>query len=111
MEDLFDLYEWDSGILEYDGDINLSKGAIVLSDRVSTVSEQYAKEILTQYYSHGLSHILEACKYKMCGIVNGIDTAYYDPTNDRQYRITIPPKIYPEKQKTRKSCKEFAAFL
>lgn len=82
MEDLFDLYEWDRGILEYDGDINLSKGAIVLSDRVSTVSEQYAKEILTQYYSHGLSHILEACKYKMCGIVNGIDTAYYDPTND-----------------------------
>ena len=82
MEDLFDLYEWDRGILEYDGDINLSKGAIVLSDRVSTVSEQYAKEILTQYYSHGLSHILEVCKYKMCGIVNGIDTAYYDPSND-----------------------------
>ena len=82
MEDLFDLYEWDRGILEYDGDINLSKGAIVLSDRVSTVSEQYAKEILTQYYSHGLSHILEACKYKLSGIVNGIDTLYYNPSED-----------------------------
>lgn len=82
MEDLFDLYEWDRAVVEYDGNINLAKGAIVLADRVSTVSERYAGEILTQYYSHGLSHILEACKYKLCGIVNGIDTVYYDPSAD-----------------------------
>ena len=45
LGDVFDLYEWDRGIVEYDGDINLSKGAIALADRVTTVSRRYAEEI------------------------------------------------------------------
>ena len=45
LNDIFDLYEWDRGIVEYNGDINLSKGAIAVSDKVSTVSEKYAEEI------------------------------------------------------------------
>ena len=82
LNDIFDLYEWDRGIVEYNGDINLSKGAIAVSDKVSTVSEKYAEEILTPYYSHGLFHILESCRYKLCGIVNGIDVEYYNPSTD-----------------------------
>lgn len=82
LNDIFDLYEWDRGIVEYNGDVNLSKGAIAVADKVSTVSEKYAEEILTPYYSHGLFHILESCRYKLCGIVNGIDTEYYNPSTD-----------------------------
>lgn len=82
LNDIFDLYEWDRGIVEYNGDVNLSKGAIAAADKVSTVSEKYAEEILTPYYSHGLFHILESCRYKLCGIVNGIDTEYYNPSTD-----------------------------
>ncbi len=82
LNDIFDLYEWDRGIVEYNGDINLSKGAIAVADKVSTVSEKYAEEILTPYYSHGLFHILESCRYKLCGIVNGIDVEYYNPSTD-----------------------------
>ena len=82
LNDIFDLYEWDRGIVEYNGDVNLSKGAIAVADKVSSVSEKYAEEILTPYYSHGLFHILESCRYKLCGIVNGIDTEYYNPSTD-----------------------------
>ena len=82
LGDVFDLYEWDRGIVEYDGDINLSKGAIALADRVTTVSRRYAEEIMNPYYAHGLSHILESCRYKLSGIVNGIDTDYYNPETD-----------------------------
>ncbi len=38
LEELFGLGVWDHGIVEYNGDINLTKGAIVCADRVTTVS-------------------------------------------------------------------------
>lgn len=82
LSDVFDLAEWDRPVVEYDGCINLSKGAIALADRVTTVSERYAAEILTAYYSHGLSSILWSCRDKLSGIVNGIDTNYYNPSTD-----------------------------
>lgn len=82
LEDLFGLGAWDHGIVEYNGDINLTKGAIVCADRVTTVSPQYAKEICMPYYAHGLHHILQMYREKVCGIVNGIDTAYYNPASD-----------------------------
>lgn len=68
---------------ELNGCINLMKGAIVRSDRVSTVSETYADEILYMFYSNGLCDILSQNRFKLCGIVNGIDTKLYDPAIDK----------------------------
>jgi len=82
MADVFELDEWDRGTVEYSGSINLLKGAIVCADRISTVSRRYAEEILMEYHAHGLHHILRACCGKLCGIVNGIDTDYYNPAAD-----------------------------
>ena len=72
----------DRSIVEYNGDINLTKGAIVCSDIVSTVSQRYANEIQTEYYSSGLHYILHQYSDKTTGIVNGIDTVYYNPQTD-----------------------------
>lgn len=69
--------------LTYGDCINLMKGAIVFSDAVTTVSETYAGEILTEYYSHGLSPILWENKDKLFGIVNGIDMGVFDPMTDK----------------------------
>ena len=69
-------------ILEYDGCINFMKGAIQCSDKITTVSPTYAKEILDPYYSHGLDSILKQFTYKLTGIVNGIDTDVYNPETD-----------------------------
>ena len=82
LGDVFDIPNSDAEVLEYDGCINLMKGAIVCADKVSTVSPTYAKEILSPQFSHGLHYVLEQHKGKLCGILNGIDTAYYDPSSD-----------------------------
>ncbi len=84
LGDVFELPEWDRDIVEYNGNINLLKGAVVCSDIVNTVSASYSREILTEYFSSGLHHILRAKNDagRLCGIVNGIDIGYYDPVTD-----------------------------
>ena len=73
----------DTGLVEYDGCVNLMKAAIECAHRVTTVSPTYANEILTAEYSHGLSPVLERNRHKLCGIVNGIDTVVYNPETDK----------------------------
>lgn len=72
-----------ASLLEYDGCINFMKGAIECADRVTTVSPSYADEILDPWYSHGLDSILNERRYKLSGILNGIDTVGYDPATDK----------------------------
>ncbi|MBQ0102210.1 MAG: glycogen synthase [Firmicutes bacterium] len=81
--DVMGLDGGDTGTVEYDGCVNLMKGAIVTSDAVSTVSETYAEQILDPFYSHGLHSILAENRYKLSGIVNGIDTDVFNPATDR----------------------------
>lgn len=80
--DVFSLWETDLPELEYDGCINLTKGAIVCCDKLTTVSQKYSEEMRTPYYAHGLADIISQYSYKTCGIVNGIDYDYYDPLTD-----------------------------
>ncbi len=82
--DVFDLPESEGALLDYDGDINLMKAGIVCADKVSTVSPTYAKEILSPMFSHGLHSILEQNKQKLCGILNGIDKEYYNPSKNKE---------------------------
>ena len=73
--------DWKS-TMEYDGCTNMMKAAILVSDRVSTVSRTYAFEIQNPYYAHGLHEVLQAHSYKLSGVVNGIDTKVYNPASD-----------------------------
>ncbi len=72
-----------SSIVEYDNCVNFMKGAIQCSNKITTVSPTYSKEILDPYYSHGLDGILKQFTYKLTGIVNGIDTEVYNPETDK----------------------------
>ena len=82
LGDVFDLRGEDANIVDYNGALNLTKGAVVCADYVTTVSPNYAKEIRTETYSCGLHHILREYAYKIDGIVNGIDYDYYNPQED-----------------------------
>lgn len=82
LGDVFDISDQYKPMMAYDGCINLVKAAIVCADRVTTVSETYAREIMTPEYSHRLHFILEKCADKVRGILNGIDTVYYNPAAD-----------------------------
>ncbi len=80
--DVFDLDGVSPSILDLDGSINLMKGAICVCDVVSTVSPRYAQELCDSAVSRRLCPILQQNKHKLCGILNGIDYVYYDPSKD-----------------------------
>ena len=80
--DVLGLPEGRESIVEYDSCVNLMKGAIQCSDKVTTVSPTYSHEILDPFYSHGLDAILKKFTYKLTGILNGIDTDVYNPETD-----------------------------
>lgn len=72
----------DRADLEYDGCVNLMKGAIECSNMVTTVSPTYANEILDPWFSYGLDTILRQRTFKLKGILNGISYDMYDPEKD-----------------------------
>ncbi len=55
---------------------------ILHADYVSTVSETYAREILTPEYGFGLDPLLRAREDRVTGIVNGIDYDEWNPATD-----------------------------
>ena len=95
--DVLGLPNEDAGLVTYDGCVNLMKAAIQCSEKVTTVSPTYAKEILDPYFSHGLDGILKEYTYKLCGIVNGIDTAVYDPETDPNIRAHYNAEDFSDK--------------
>ena len=81
-EDVFDLHGKEKTIIEYNGSINLLKGAMETANIISTVSESYSKEIFDDYYAHGLAEIIKKNSSKIKGILNGIDIETYNPETD-----------------------------
>jgi starch synthase len=69
--------------VEDPGEANPMARAVVNADIVSTVSERYAKEILTDEFGEGLQGLLRERRRRLFGIVNGIDTIAFDPATDR----------------------------
>jgi len=63
-------------------DVNFMVQGILNSDIVTTVSPNYAKEILTPYKGAGLDNILQLRKKDLYGIINGIDENYFNPQTD-----------------------------
>lgn len=84
-------------ILTYHNVINLLKGAIELSDQVTTVSPSYAEEIQTAEYAHGLEDIISKNKHKLLGILNGIDYDFYNPQTDPNIYVNFGKKTLESK--------------
>ena len=64
-------------------DINFTKRGILYSDLINTVSERYAKEILTPEFGQGLERILKNREKDVFGIINGIDYKVHNPVFDK----------------------------
>lgn len=84
LGDVFGLDNDFRSVVEYDGDINLMKGAIVTTDYLTTVSPTYARELQYDYFAFGLADVIKANSYKMSGIINGIDYGYFSPEEDKE---------------------------
>ena len=81
--DVLGIDEKDAGIVTYDNDANILKGAIVTADKIITVSPTYAEEIKTPEHSNGLHEIVKENASKLVGILNGLDYSFYDPATDK----------------------------
>lgn len=94
LQEVFSIPTQDSHIVEFDKCVNLMKGAIECADKVNTVSQTYANEILDPWFSHGLDDFLRLKQHKLCGILNGIDTKGYDPAKDTATAAKFTTKTF-----------------
>ena len=90
-----------SGTLEYGGDVNILKGAMLVADAVTAVSPTYAQQLRSAEYAHGLENVIELCADKLHGVLNGIDMVRYNPSKD----TTIAKKYSLKKPEGKAVCK------
>jgi starch synthase len=68
--------------VEFFGQVNLLKGGILFADRLTTVSERYAREIQTPEFGAGLDAVVREHAHKLRGILNGVDYRVWNPETD-----------------------------
>jgi starch synthase len=68
--------------MEFHQQLSLLKTGIVFADAISTVSPTYAREIQQSPGGCGLEGLLASRGAAVTGIVNGIDTAVWNPATD-----------------------------
>jgi starch synthase len=80
------------------GMMNMLKAGLYSSDKLNTVSPNYAEE--TKYQAHGfrLDGVLRYRSADYCGILNGIDTKVWNPSTDK-----LIPQTYSAKDLTGKA--------
>ncbi|MGI4816258.1 MAG: glycogen synthase GlgA [Janthinobacterium lividum] len=72
----------DADGIEFYGQLSFMKAGIRFADRVTTVSENYAREIMTPRFGQLMDGVLHQHASKVVGITNGIDMAAWNPADD-----------------------------
>jgi starch synthase len=68
--------------MEYWGQISYLKAGINFSEKITTVSPTYAREIVTPQMGFGFDGVLARRQADLVGILNGIDTERWNPEID-----------------------------
>jgi len=95
---------WDSFTptgFEFYGKVNLFKAGLLTAQAVTTVSPNYAREILDPQHGAGLEGVLRTLEVPFRGILNGIDETRWDPATDR----LIPAAFSADDLKGKETCK------
>lgn len=87
--------------IEFYGQLSFMKAAIRYADRVTTVSETYAREILTPRFGHLMEGVLQTAVGKLSGITNGIDVDTWNPACDPM----IPRHFSIDEMRGKHACK------
>jgi len=69
--------------VEFYGKINFLKAGIISADVLTTVSYNYAKEILKKEFGFGLEGVLQGREKDLYGVLNGIDYKEWNPSEDK----------------------------
>lgn len=100
------MYSWG---VELFGHVNWMRAGINYSDKVITVSPNYAREIQTPQGGYNIDCTLRDNSYKLLGILNGIDTEEFNPKTDKLIARNFDTKSLKGKQECKKYlCEKFA---
>jgi len=69
--------------VEFHGHLSFMKGGLIYSNRLTTVSPGYAREIRTPQFGFGLEGVLNSRANVLTGILNGVDYDVWNPETDR----------------------------
>ncbi len=85
LGDFFNLSRefYDNGTVRFDECCSFLKAAIVLSDKITTVSLTHAKELLNGDHAYGLDNVIRFRDQDFIGITNGIDYDEFNPSKDK----------------------------
>ncbi|QUS35238.1 glycogen synthase GlgA [Falsirhodobacter algicola] len=79
-------WEFHPGSLEYYGGLSSLKAGLVTADRITTVSPNYAIELMRPEYGMGLQGVMASRADSVSGILNGVDTEVWSPeAEERPY--------------------------
>jgi len=84
-------------IRDKSGDFNILQQGILNADIITTVSPNYAKEILSKEFGEELYEDLRRRKKDLYGILNGIDTELYNPKTDKNLKVNYSAKDFQKK--------------
>jgi len=73
---------WSIQGVEYHGGVGFLKAGLALADAITTVSPGYAEEIKRAEFGMGLEGLILGRQDRLSGIVNGIDPAQWNPSED-----------------------------
>jgi starch synthase len=73
---------FNAAAMEFYGDVNFLKGALVYSDYLTSVSRHYAQEIQTPEFGYGLDGVARSRADRLVGILNGVDYTAWNPARD-----------------------------
>nr|MBL8409674.1 glycogen synthase GlgA [Dechloromonas sp.] len=73
---------WRFDGVEYHGQLSFLKAGLQFASQISTVSPTYAREIQDEHFGYGLAPLLRHRRHALRGILNGIDTALWNPAAD-----------------------------
>ncbi|MBQ6446688.1 glycogen synthase GlgA [Cytobacillus oceanisediminis] len=104
LGDLFNLndYYFTADNLEFYGNVNLMKGGLIATDKITTVSPTYKNEIQTEYYGEKLNNVLKQRESDLYGIINGIDEETYNPETDPGITANYTVTSLEKKQENKK---------
>jgi len=106
LNEVLGVDEYWRNVCTFDKLINAMKTAIVLCDKLTTVSDTYAHEIGYAYFANGLESVINENSYKLCGVVNGIDTELYNAEKDPKIPCSFKPSDLSGKAECKKALQE-----
>jgi starch synthase len=101
---------WSHHALEFHGQLSFIKGGLAFADRLTTVSPTYAREIQTREYGCGLDGLLRHRADRLSGILNGIDTAIWDPAHDDYLVQRYSASSFAKKQLNKRALQELCGL-